>query len=259
MTRRSSLQIQRAVIQALAIRELKTRFGSYRLGYLWAILEPLVQILFFSFLYTLGHRDTIGGLDIPVFLATGIVPFLFFKKVMTQSLGAMAANRNLLIYRQVRVFDLFLVRFLIEMLVSCAVFSLLIAGALYTGYSVQLVNSLVLLASWCLLGFLSFGIGLMFGLFKAIYPEPGKLLPTLLTPLMFVSGTFFSINEMPEPIQRILQWNPLIHSFELMRSAFSPGYDTSLVGFHYLGICSLSALFLGILIFRANWRRMLRL
>ena len=259
MIQRSSLQIQRAVIQALVIRELKTRFGSYRLGYIWAILEPLIQILFFSLLYTLGSRKVIGGLDVPIFLATGIVPFLYFKKVITQSLGAVAANRNLLIYRQVRVFDLFLVRLIIEATVTFLVFIILVVGALYMGYTVSLTSSLVFLASYLLLGFLSFGIGLLLGVFKALYPEPGKLVPVVLTPLMFVSGTFFSINDMPEPIQRILLWNPLIHSFELMRSAFSPGYDTSLVNFHYLAMCSLVSIFLGTLTFRANWRRMLRI
>ncbi|WBA82901.1 hypothetical protein [Endozoicomonas sp. GU-1] len=47
MHQRSSLQIQWAVIHALMVREMKTRFGDYRLGYAWALLEPLFQILFF--------------------------------------------------------------------------------------------------------------------------------------------------------------------------------------------------------------------
>jgi hypothetical protein len=38
--RRSPLAVQRAVLFALIVRELRTRFGRYRLGYLWVVLEP---------------------------------------------------------------------------------------------------------------------------------------------------------------------------------------------------------------------------
>lgn len=47
MEKRSSFQIQLAVINALMIRELKTRFGRYRMGLVRALLEPLIQILVF--------------------------------------------------------------------------------------------------------------------------------------------------------------------------------------------------------------------
>ncbi|WBA82900.1 hypothetical protein [Endozoicomonas sp. GU-1] len=66
-------------------------------------------------MYAFGSRTMVGGLAIPVFLATGIAPFLYFKKVISQSLGAVTANQNLFLFRQMRVFDAFLVRFLLEM------------------------------------------------------------------------------------------------------------------------------------------------
>ena len=247
-----------AVIHALMIREMKTRFGAYRLGYIWAVLEPLMQVLFFSIMYAFGSRTAIGGLAVPVFLATGIAPFFYFRKVVSQSMGAVNGNRSLLIYRQVRVFDPFLVRFLLEMVVTFCVLIVLIGGAWYLGFQVRLVNTLVFLGSYLLLSFFSFGLGMIFSVLNTLYPEPGKFLPMLLRPLMWVSGTFFSINDMPRAAQDLLKWNPLIHSFELMRSAFSPGYDTSLVSFEYLSMCALVTLFIGMLMFRANWRKMIR-
>ncbi len=258
MLQRSPLQIQLAVINALLTRELRTRFGAYRLGYLWVILQPLLQILIFYAIYAFGDRTLIGGLALPVFLATGIAPFLYFKKVVSQSLSAVSANRNLFIYRQVRVFDAFLVRFLLEMVITFVVLLILLSGAWWLGFEVQLINSLTFLKAYLLLSFLSFGLGLMFGVFNTLYPEPGKFIPTVLQPLMFVSGTFFSINDMPSAAQDILAWNPILHAIELMRSAFSQGYDVSLVSFEYLGICTLIAMTLGMLTFRAKWREMLK-
>jgi capsular polysaccharide transport system permease protein len=36
---RSGLEVQQAAVKALFLREIKTRFGKYRLGYLWAALS----------------------------------------------------------------------------------------------------------------------------------------------------------------------------------------------------------------------------
>lgn len=44
-TPRSSFQVLRDVTFGLLIRELKTRFGSYRLGYAWALLDPLLILV----------------------------------------------------------------------------------------------------------------------------------------------------------------------------------------------------------------------
>ena len=40
---RSSWQIMCDSVHALLMREIKTRFGSNRLGYFWAIAEPIAQ------------------------------------------------------------------------------------------------------------------------------------------------------------------------------------------------------------------------
>ncbi|HAX2293506.1 TPA: ABC transporter permease, partial [Escherichia coli] len=42
---RSGFEVQKAAVHALFLRELRTRFGKYRLGYLWAVLEPAAHLL----------------------------------------------------------------------------------------------------------------------------------------------------------------------------------------------------------------------
>ena len=257
MEKRSSFQIQLAVINALARRELKTRFGQYRLGIAWALLEPLMQMLFFMVMFHFRGMTGVGGLELPIFLATGLAPFLYFNQVIGQASGAVSANRNLFIYRQVRVFDAFLVRFLLEATISFIVLAVLIAGSWWAGYSVTINNSLLFLQVYLLLSLLSFGVSLIVGVITTLFPEPGKFVPVLLKPLFFISGTFFTINEMPTATHDFLLWNPLIHAFEFFRSALSAGYDTSLVSLGYLRLFTLFALTLGMLMFRANWRKML--
>lgn len=72
------------------VRELKTRFGRYWLGIAWAILEPVMQMLVFIGMFYFRGTSSVGGLELPIFLATGIAPFLYFKKVISQSMSGLS-------------------------------------------------------------------------------------------------------------------------------------------------------------------------
>ena len=42
---RSGFEVQKVTVEALFLREIRTRFGKFRLGDLWAILEPSAHLL----------------------------------------------------------------------------------------------------------------------------------------------------------------------------------------------------------------------
>jgi capsular polysaccharide transport system permease protein len=257
MHKRQPLQIQKAVLHALLIREMKTRFGQYRLGMAWAVLEPLFNMLFFFAMYTMGGRTGIGGLAIPVFLVTGLVPFFFFREMVGQMMNAVQANQSLFIYRQVRIFDTYLCRFLLETGITISVMIIMLTAAWWFDYDVNVHNFLLLVGTFLLLALFSLGLGMLFGTINRLHPEAGKLIQPILRPLFFISGVFFSINSIPSNLQPYLLWNPILHALEFMRSAMSSSYDTSLVSLNYLAMATLVALCLGMLSLRANWRRML--
>ena len=66
---------QARVVYALALRETRTRFGAHRLGYFWALLEPLFWIITFWGLFRVVNRAAPMGMAVVPFLVTGIVPY----------------------------------------------------------------------------------------------------------------------------------------------------------------------------------------
>jgi capsular polysaccharide transport system permease protein len=72
---RTPWQIQRAVVFALFLREMKTRFGAKKYGYFWAIAEPAAIIVVFWAMFGLHLRRGMAGVDYPMFLMTGMLPF----------------------------------------------------------------------------------------------------------------------------------------------------------------------------------------
>ena len=79
MKARTPLLIQRDVILALLIRELKTRFGTLKLGYLWAVLEPAMHVLVFAVIFHFRGTEIYSGVPTFLFLLAGIAPWLFFS------------------------------------------------------------------------------------------------------------------------------------------------------------------------------------
>jgi len=88
IAKRTPWQIQKAVWGALYRRELKTRFGVYKLGYLWAIFEPVSHILILTFIFSFITREGYQGLPFAAFFAAGIIPFFVFQKIVTATTSA---------------------------------------------------------------------------------------------------------------------------------------------------------------------------
>ena len=114
------------VVHAIMLREIKTRFGRQRMGYLWAVLEPTAFVAIFALMFAYGNQTAPSGMPVVPFLITGFAPFLLFRSTMTQTMGAIETNRILLTFPQITPTDLVLARALLEMATLTAVFFLLL-------------------------------------------------------------------------------------------------------------------------------------
>ena len=121
---RTPWEIQRSVIYALLIRELKTRMGGKWLGAFWAFGQPLAHVMFMDFMLETVRGRVMANVDFSVFLVTGVIPFALFKNLSLRLMGAVEANRGLFAYRQVKPMDAFLSRALLEIVISATVFVL---------------------------------------------------------------------------------------------------------------------------------------
>ena len=48
-------------VHALMMREIKTRFGSNRMGYFWALAEPIAQAGIMALMFSLMGRNSVAG------------------------------------------------------------------------------------------------------------------------------------------------------------------------------------------------------
>lgn len=252
---RTSLQIMRDTVHALLMRELKTRFGAKKLGYFWAVVEPAAQAVIMASLFSLIGRDSISGVEVALFMITGLLPFKFFSKLLPQLAQAVHANRSLFAYRQVTPIDPLLTRLLIETATFLVVYVLILTAMAWLGFDVWPQNMLALLGASALLLILAAGIGLIMCCAVAYWEDATKVLAMVMIPMFFVSGIFFCATMIPQQYWYLFSWNPIFHVLELSRDAFFPTYTTPVGSWEYVGLCALVSFSVGLMLFNLNRNR----
>lgn len=254
---RSGLEVQQAVIKALFMREIKTRFGKYRLGYLWAVLEPAAHLLVMVGIFGYIMHRTMPDISFPVFLINGIIPFFIFSNITNRSISAIEANQGLFNYRPVKPIDTLISRAILEMIIYIFVFILLMSFLAILGESFTFENILLLAIVWFFLFIFSCGIGLIFMVVSNAFPETEKFLPIIIKPLYFISCVMFPLHSVPEDYWGYLLWNPIVHIIELSRESVVPGYITGATSLSYLAFCSLLSLVVGLCLYTVREEAML--
>ncbi|MGG8471708.1 ABC transporter permease [Rahnella sp. PAMC25617] len=254
---RSGLEVQKAAVKALFLREIKTRFGKYRLGYLWAALEPMAHMLIMIAIFGYIMHRTMPDISFPVFLINGIIPYFLFSSISTRSIGAIEANQGLFNYRPVKPIDTIFSRALLESIIYSLVYILMMSIVFISGENFKIVHLIMLVFTWVLLIILSCGIGLIFMVIGKTFPETEKFLPIMIKPLYFISCVMFPLHSIPKDYWPYLLWNPLVHVVELFRSSVFPGYVSDGVSLNYLAICTLIIFFIGLALYRSQEEAML--
>lgn len=258
MRHRSGLEVMRAALHALLMRELQTRFGKYRLGYLWAPLEVFLQVIIFLVVFGVAFQRVVAGMDYSLFLASGMVPFYMFQKITMNSLNAIEANKGLLVYSSLRHIDVVIARSLLELIIYFFTAVLLFAGLAYFNIPISLSHLDVLLFCWLTLFLFTFGLALILMVVGFYGGEMNKIIAIIITILYFTSGVIYPINIIPEPYFSYLLYNPFIHNIELIRHAIAPNYPNNHIDMGYFLKWMIATNFLGLLLYRRFEKDMLR-
>jgi capsular polysaccharide transport system permease protein len=216
---RTVWQIQRDVIYALVLREIGSRFGKSRVGFLWVLVEPVAHLVFPIVLFGFVMDRHSPGLDYPLFLVYGFMPFLLFKTICTQTMEGTNANRGLLSYRQILLMDVFIARALAYCAIEALVFGIVLSGLALLGYDVLTQAPIELAGTLLLAALLGFGLGLLFAALGSVVPDARTVVRLLFMPLYFASGVLFPVSRLPDKWADVLAWNPVLHLVEASRSA----------------------------------------
>jgi capsular polysaccharide transport system permease protein len=243
---------QARVVRALISQQAAKRYGEYRLGMFWMLMEPLVGVLVVGTIIGPIVGRSMPEIPYPFFVLNGMLLLKLLTGSMNSGISAINAGHNLLVYPTVKPLDPILARMMLEFLTTIFAFVVFCIASSWLGVDFSLGNLDTLAASYLLTWFIGCGLGLIFGIIAFHYNEFEKVVPVLQRPLLFVSAVMFPMYTLPESTKQILLWNPLVHTIELSRKSLFPFYHAEGAELLYATYFAIIVTSIGLSLFHLN-------
>jgi ABC-2 type transport system permease protein len=226
------------------------------------IISPLVTSLLFLLVISLaigGDKGNVLGFPFINFLAPGLIAMQVIQQAFSHSsssimIGKIQGNIVDILYAPLTAGEITIAtnlaactRSAIIALVSIVVFKFII--------DIEFYNFFYILLFTFLGAFILSSIGIIIGLWAEKFDHMASATNFIIVPLSFLSGTFYSINKLPEILKDISEINPFFYIIDGFRYGFLGVSDGSIkFGFFYLVILSFLSWFVAYILFKKGYK-----
>lgn len=242
----------RGLMYFLVSRDLKVRFKQTAIGFLWIVLQPLIQMLIFSVIFGLLIRVQTSDVPYNIFFLSGFVVWQFFTQVVNSSALSLVANISIIIKSYFPRLALPLSTVLGSLVDFAVAFLLLLVFLLVNGHFPISWRYLLIPFLLALTTIFASGVGLLFGALMVVFRDMKNLLNFILMIWMYLTPIMYPLSIAPEKYRIYFYLNPLVSLVDAFRWVFL--HQGDLPRFDYLLISlavSVVIWFLGALVFRA--------
>ncbi len=198
-------------------KEIKARYKHAVLGFLWVILNPLLQMLVIGFVFQFFVPIKVDNYFL--FLFAGLLPWNFFGLSLTKTVPMYVYERGLIqkakFPREAIVLSIVLANFF-HLLVSLL---LLIPITLWLG-QLNFVNLIWLPLALCWLLILTAGCSLLFSSLNVRFRDVNFAIQALMPLWFYATPVVYNLALIPSNWQFLFSLNPLMALVELFRFVF---------------------------------------
>ena len=199
----------RDMVFELTHRELRGKYKGSVLGFLWTYVNPLAQILVYTFFFSMVLRSGIEKFYI--YLIVSMFPWNMFTGGVMQGLGSIRYQGDLVkkVYfpRQILPFVYMIVN-CVNMLIS---FAIIYSILLISGWGIDLKLQVWLLFAIVVEFFFAFGMALMLSAVEVYFRDVEHIFSVLLMVWMYVTPMFYSLSIVPEKFVPLFKCNPMLY------------------------------------------------
>ena len=208
------------------------------------IFSPLVSSLLFFLVLSVAigaERGEVLGFPFVVFLAPGLIAMQVIQQSFSHSsssfmIGKIQGNIVDLLYAPLSATEV-----TISVSLASVTRSFMIAAisilTFYLLIDIKVKYFLILILYTFLSSFILGNIGIIAGLWAEKFDHMATVTNFIIIPLSFLSGTFYTIDRLPEFLQTISKLNPFFYMIDGLRYSFLGNADGSLkIGIIYLTI-----------------------
>lgn len=197
----------RELLGFLAWRDIKVRYKQAMLGVAWAVVQPVVTMVLFTFVFGKLAGMPSGGFPYPLVVLAGLLPWQLFSAAFSSSSGSLVANAHLVskVYFPRLVVPLSALA--VALVDFCLVFGLYVLASgwfgVWPGWRVVLLPVFILAAL-----LIALGAGLWLTALTVKYRDFRFIVPFLLQVGVFVTPVGYRTDNLPN-WRDLLALNPL--------------------------------------------------
>lgn len=246
---KNKIQKQWFLFTELAKRDFKLKYKGTVLGMFWSILSPLLQLLVMRLVFTefFGRNSPFYS----TYLFSGLIVFNFYADSTRGSIGALAANRSIILKIKTPNYLFLLSRNVSSMINFLIIIPIFFIFAYLDGIRFH-VTFFLLIYPVLLLPLFCFGVGLVLSAMQVFFNDTHYLYNTFLILLRYLSAIFYQLDRFSPDVQRYFLMNPVyafIKFFRLIVMEHSvPSFEYFLLLLGY----TLVVLLLGGWVYRRN-------
>jgi len=210
----------RGLLFFLVRRDILVRFQQTVAGFLWIILQPLIQMALFYVIFGLFMRIPTNGVPYSLFFLSGFVAWQFFTQVVNNGSMSLVGNIGVILKSYFPRLALPLstvASALVDFAVSFAVLMvfLLVDGRYPITWRYLLLPVLLLVTI-----VFSSGVGLLFGALMVVFRDMKNLINFILMLWMYATPIIYPVSIAPEQLQVYFYLNPMTSLVDAYRWVF---------------------------------------
>ena len=205
----------------LVFRDIKVLYAQTVLGFSWALLNPLIQILIFTVIFGGVAQIETDGIPYLLFSTVAIVPWTYMSNAMSAGSGSLVTGQAMLgkIYFPRIIFP---VTPILAKLVDFVI-SLLLIVAVMAYFRIQPTMNLLFLPLFTLMMIaVPLGISLWLSALAIRYRDVKFAMPFVIRMLIYSAPIVYTATAIPEKWRLVYSLNPIVGVIE--------GYRASLLG-----------------------------
>ncbi|MBV9181406.1 MAG: ABC transporter permease [Acidobacteria bacterium] len=200
--------LYRELLAFLIWRDIKIRYRQTLLGGLWAILQPLIGMLIFWFVFHRMAHVQSDGPPYTLFAYAGLAPWTFFATSVTLSSNSLLANQQLV--SKVYFPRIFIPLGAIGALLVDLFFSLLLLAVLLLYYHWPITAAIGWLPVFTLGAVLAAaGSGFILSAMNVSFRDIKYAVPFMVQMGLFVTPVIYPASYLPKRLQILLSINPM--------------------------------------------------
>ena len=224
--------IYRELIYFMIWREIKVRYKQTMLGAAWAIIQPVLTMIVFTFLFgRIAKLPTDGNVPYPIFSYTALLPWGLFVAALNQASRSLTSNQNM-------VSKIYFPRLVLPLAsVLSGLIDFVIAFVILIGLMIYYRISPSINVLWALPLFLvltiitALGVALWLSAINVQYRDVNYALPFMTQFWLFATPVAYSSNLISAKWRLVYSLNPMagvVNGFRWALLGVGNGPDTGL-------------------------------